>query len=94
MPDMRAYPRYLPRYPISDMKNPHPIRSRYPIFRTLVANKQKIIWLKRCNDIKISKSWMEQNRGVSSKKSRYISGFGLREKVGIDSTIRMYIKDI
>ena len=32
---MRAYPRYLPRYPISDMKNPHPIRFRYPIFRTL-----------------------------------------------------------
>ena len=28
---MRVYP----RYPISDMKNPHPIRSRYPIFRTL-----------------------------------------------------------
>ena len=35
MPDMRAYPRYLPRYPISDMKNPHPIRFRYPILRTL-----------------------------------------------------------
>jgi len=33
---MRAYPRYLPRYLISDIKNPHPIRSRYPIFRTLV----------------------------------------------------------
>jgi len=32
---MRAYPRYLPRYLISDMKNPHLIRSRYPIFRTL-----------------------------------------------------------
>ena len=35
MSDVRAYPRYLPRYPISDMKNPHLIRSRYPIFRTL-----------------------------------------------------------
>ena len=33
---MRAYPRYLPRYPISDIKNSHPIRSRCPIFRTLI----------------------------------------------------------
>ena len=32
---MRTYPWYLPRYPISDMKNPHPIRFWYPIFRTL-----------------------------------------------------------
>ena len=39
MPDMRGYPRYLPRYSIRDMKNPHPIRSRYPIFRTLTAAK-------------------------------------------------------
>jgi len=27
--------------PISDMKNPHPIRSRYLIFWTLIPNKQK-----------------------------------------------------
>ena len=27
-----------PRYPISDMKNPHPIRSRYPIFRTMLIS--------------------------------------------------------
>ena len=33
---MCAYPRYRPRYLIYDMKIPHPIRSRYPIFRTLV----------------------------------------------------------
>ena len=32
---MCAYPRYLPRYLISDIRNPHPIQSRYPIFRTL-----------------------------------------------------------
>jgi len=31
---MRAYPRYS----ISDMKNPHPIRFRYPIFRTLLGS--------------------------------------------------------
>ena len=36
---MRVYPRYLPRYPISNMKNLHPIRSRYPIFWTLVAKR-------------------------------------------------------
>jgi len=33
--NIHAYPRYLPRYPISDMKNPHPIWFRYQIFRTL-----------------------------------------------------------
>ena len=44
MPDMRAYPRYLPRYPISesDMKNPYPIRSRFPIFRTLVRGEMML----------------------------------------------------
>jgi len=33
MPDMRAYP----RYPISNMKNPYPIRPRYLIFRTFCS---------------------------------------------------------
>ena len=40
---MRAYPRYLPRYSISDMKNPYPIRSWYPIFRTLHVSSKCIL---------------------------------------------------
>ena len=35
--------RYLPRYPISDMKNPHPIRFRYPIFRTLAEKVLSVV---------------------------------------------------
>ena len=34
-----------PRYPISDMKNPDPIWSRYPIFRTLFAGVKFLSWL-------------------------------------------------
>ena len=42
MPDMRTYPRYLPRYPISDMKKSYPIRSRYPRFRTLKDSNMQV----------------------------------------------------
>jgi len=43
MHDMHAYPRYLPRYPISDMKNPRPIRSQYLIFRTLSPYETEVV---------------------------------------------------
>ena len=43
MPDMHTYPRYLPRYLISDMKNPRPIRSQYLIFRTLSPYETEVV---------------------------------------------------
>ena len=60
MTDMRAYPRYL----ISDMKNPHPIRSRYPIFRTLLT---------RGIQIPLSQSPLTKGISIQSPLTRGIS---------------------